>query len=322
MPELRRRFSIRGPIALVVVVLVLIVTLTVLWNVTLVHDYQQLKELAVQESIAFHGTMIAIGSVLFISIIVLSCILAVQLVHNVRWAQRQSEFIASVSHELNSPLASIKLFAQTLRQDDIPPEVRADFVQKILIDVERLGHQVSNILRTAELDHGHEDPRLALELVELRSAIEPMVEHVLAVAGDRLAVTIESEGPIWVKIDDLAFRQVIDNLLENSVRYRGGERANVEITLRRQRDRAVITVNDDGVGLPPLEAEKIFDRFYRVESDIGRPKRGMGIGLHVVRSILAAHLGSVHAHSPGMGLGLTITMSLPLHAAPESGATT
>ena len=95
------KLSIRGPVTLFVIVLVLISTLTVLWNVVLVQDYQKLKDLAVEEP--FHWTFIALGSFLFLTIIVLSSILSAQLINQIRWSQRQSNFISSVSHELNSP---------------------------------------------------------------------------------------------------------------------------------------------------------------------------------------------------------------------------
>ena len=134
-----KRFSIRGPVVLFALVLVLAVTLTVLWNVALVHDYNRLRDLAAGGG-AFHGALIAVGSALLLAIIVLSCVLGIQLITNLRWSQRQSNFLASVSHELNSPLTSIKLYAQTLRRDDLSAPDRAGFVRKILFDTDRLSH--------------------------------------------------------------------------------------------------------------------------------------------------------------------------------------
>ncbi len=159
------RRSLRGPVTLFVIVLVMVVTLTVLWNFILVHDYQQLRKLA-QEA-TFHGAFVAMGSALFVAIIVLSSILAAQLFDQIRFSQRQSNFIASVSHELNSPLSAIKLFAQTLRKHDIALEDRLDFVEKILFDVDRLHRLIANILRAAEADHRGQELHVVVQNVEL-----------------------------------------------------------------------------------------------------------------------------------------------------------
>ncbi|MEO1088783.1 MAG: histidine kinase dimerization/phospho-acceptor domain-containing protein, partial [Acidobacteriota bacterium] len=130
------QISLKGPVILFVIVLVLMLTLAVLWSAVLVHDYQLLRNVAGEAP--FHWTFIALGSLLFVTIIVLSSILSAQLFAQIRWRQRQSNFISSVSHELNSPLSSIRLFAQTLRQPDLALEDRLRFVSKIVTDVDRL----------------------------------------------------------------------------------------------------------------------------------------------------------------------------------------
>ncbi|MCA8961452.1 MAG: HAMP domain-containing histidine kinase [Planctomycetes bacterium] len=314
----KRTFSIKGPIILSAVVLVLVVTLTVIWNLTLVHDYNKLRDLAVQSG-AFHGTMIAVGSVLFFLIIVFACILIFQLIHNIRWAQRQSEFIATVSHELNSPLASIKLFAQTLRSDRLSREDHEKFVDRILTGVERLSHIISNILRAAEVEHGRGGIVVTPERVELTNYIEEFLEQARDVFGPTLDVTFTTEGECWVDIDPVAFRQVLENLLDNAVRYRSGDRAEVEVRLETRGERWELLVSDRGIGVQRSDLKRIFDRFYRSESEAGR-RPGMGIGLNVVRSIVTGHGGHVVASSAGPGHGLAIQISLPRGEAAEVGA--
>ncbi len=320
MSERRQRtYSVRGPIVLFVIVMILIVTLTVLWNVTLVHDYQLIRELAAQSSGAFHGVMIALGSVLFLSIITLSCVLIAQLVHNIRWAQRQSEFIASVSHELNSPLASIKLFAQTLRDQNLSTPNRAKFVDNILFDVDRLAHIVSNILRAAEIDHDRGELHVAVGRVELHQYLQDYVDRALSVESEKLEIKLKADGEVWVDLDPLMFRQVLDNLIDNAVRYRSGDRTNVSLHLDHDQTHASLDVRDEGIGVPRTVLRKLFDRFFRVDRDQSEPtRRGMGIGLSVVRSIIAGHSGTVSAHSEGLGHGTTINLTLPLRDAPRS----
>ena len=307
-----RSLSIRGPVTLFVIVLVLIVTLTVLWHVALVQDYQKLKELAAQES-AFHWTFIALGSVLFLAIIVLSISLGAQLIGHIRWSQRQSRFISSVSHELNSPLSAIKLFAQTLRKRDLSTTDRLDFVEKILFDVERLQRLIANILRAAEVDNRGEELPVVTQKVELVGYLREYIEDASALNRESgLTLALGGEDRLAVCLDRVLFRQVLDNLIDNAIRYRGEQPPAVELQLARLDGWAELRVTDRGIGVEPHELGHLFDRFYRSDQLAPALKRkGTGIGLYVVRSIVEAHGGRVKAISDGPGRGTTISIRLP-----------
>ena len=311
-----RSLSIRGPVTLFVIVLVLIITLTVLWHVALVQDYQKLKELAAQDS-AFHWTFIALGSVLFLAIIVLSISLGAQLIGHIRWSQRQSNFISSVSHELNSPLSAIKLFAQTLRKKDLPFADRLDFVEKILFDVERLQRLIANILRAAEVDNRGDELPIVTQRVELLGYLREYIGDAAAVNEDSgLELTLNGEGEQPVELDRMMFHQVLDNLIDNAIRYRGGGRPEVALELARVDDWAELRCSDRGIGVEPQELPHLFDRFYRSEQlASSRKRKGTGIGLYVVRSIVEAHGGRVKAFSDGPGRGTTISIRLPIAGA-------
>lgn len=314
------RRSLRGPVTLFVIVLVMVVTLTVLWNFFLVHDYQKLRQLAAQES-TFHGAFILMGSALFIAIIVLSSILAAQLFEQIRFTQKQSNFISSVSHELNSPLSAIKLFAQTLRRGDMPLADRLDFVEKILFDVDRLHRLIANILRAAEMDHSGAELQVVVQNVELGDYLRRYIADARAIYGaSHLHLSLEvAEGELPVRLDKLMFRQVLDNLLDNSVRYRGGNEPVADIVVDRIDSRVEIRVRDRGVGIAAEELPLLFERFYRVKDVVPEGRRqGTGIGLFVVRSIVQAHGGTVGARSDGKGFGTTIWIRLPL-ASPAPG---
>lgn len=315
-----RRISIRGPVTLFVIVLALCVTLTVLWHVALVGEYQKLRELA--EGTTFHWSFMALGSVLFLAIIVLSSILGAQLIGHVRWRQRQSNFIASVSHELNSPLSAIKLFAQTLRNPDMKVGDRLNFVEKILGDVDRLQRLIANILRAAEVDHRGEALPVAPRRTDLTAYLEGYVDDLAALVTERqLAVETELERDCWVMLDPLMFRQVLDNLVDNAVRYRGDEPPRLAMRLARSDDFLEIAVADHGIGVPAKELASLFDRFYQVADprDQGG-RKGTGIGLFVVRSIVHAHGGQVEAWSAGPGHGTEIRIRLPRIAVPAPPA--
>ena len=313
-----RSLSIRGPVTLFVIVLVLIVTLGVLWNFALVQDYRKLRDLAAQDA-AFHWTFIALGSVLFLAIIVLASILGSQLISHIRWSQRQSNFIASVSHELNSPLSAIKLFAQTLRKKELSTTDRLDFVEKILFDVERLQRLIANILRAAEVDNRGEVLPVMTQRVELLGYLRDYIRDAAALNEESdLRLALSGEGELRIRLDRMMFRQVLDNLIDNAIRYRGARPPAVELRLARVENWAELRVIDQGVGVEEHELPHLFDRFYRSENhDPRRKRKGTGIGLFVVRSIVEAHGGRVKAFSDGPGLGTTISIRLPT---PEKSA--
>ena len=306
------RFSLKGAIWLFSVILVLAVTLTVLWNVVLAHDLRRLSALA-SESGTFHWTLILLGSALFLAVIVLLTILAIKLFSNILWGQRQSNFLASVTHELNSPLSSIKLFTQTLRKDDLTSAERTNFVRKILLDIDRLRHIIANILRAAEVDNRGEELRVVTEELDFRDYLAQYVEDVQAQYAEKLDLSLDAPEPVWVGMDRITFRQVLDNLLDNAIRYRRGNRATVELRLSEGEGHALLEVVDQGMGIPKKELSKIFERFYRLAEQEGPEtgRKGMGIGLNVVRSIMLSHGGSVEARSSGPGRGAVIRLRLP-----------
>jgi signal transduction histidine kinase len=305
-----RNTSVRLPVTLVVTLLLLVVTLMVLWNVVLVHDYKRIKELAAGGGY-FHTTFIILGSALFLTITVISTILGIRLISNLRWSQRLSNFLASVSHELNSPLSSIKLFAQTLQRPGLGAADRDRFTGKILIDTERLSRIVANIVRAAEADHRGEDLTVAPSEVDLMSYLRAYVDDAQAVHKGDVALSLTGEEAC-VEIDPLMFRQVLDNLVDNAIRYRANTPAPVELRVVRDGEWTEIRVTDQGIGIAAERIERIFERFSRLEDQQpAKGRRGMGIGLSIVRSIVASHGGTVGARSAGSGKGSTMSIRLP-----------
>ena len=307
-----KTFSLRGPVTLFTIIIVLIVTLTVLWNLALVQDYQTIRE-PTQSSDAVHWVLLAVGSTLFLAIIVLSSVLGAQLIARTRWNQRQSNLLASVTHELNSPLSSIKLFAQTVRRDDIEAADRIRFVDKILADVERLTRIVSNILRAAEADNRGDELHIVTRRIQLHAYLADYVSDARQIHEKDVELTLEVPADVEAEIDAGMFRQVLENLIDNAIRYRRQKPAHVTLRVLPREDAVELRVEDDGVGIPPDQVGDVFRRFYRVERQGVPPRRaGMGIGLFVVRSIVAAHGGEVGAESEGARRGTTVWIRLPV----------
>lgn len=309
--RVRRNVSIWRPAILFALVLVFAVVLTVLWNVVLVQDYRALRE-AVGEG-AFHGVYIALGSTLFVAIIVLASILGVQLLTSLRWSQRQSNFVASVGHELNGPLTSIKLFAQTLQREGVADADRQRFVTRILDDADRLSRLIANILRAAEVDNRGAVVAVEPTEVDFAAYLRDYVADAALVHAGRIELTLDVANEAWVEIDPVMFRQVLDNLVDNAIRYRGERPARLEFRLGRRAGEVELEAADEGIGIPPARLPRIFDRFYRV----GEGGAGLGIGLSVVRAIVRSHGGTIGARSPGPGQGTVVWVRLPVLARTE-----
>lgn len=322
--------SARVPATLFVIALILVVALTILWNVVLSRDYLRIQALAAraaaEEGGAFHWTFIAIGSVFFIAIISLLSVLGAQLFGEIRMNQRQSAFIATVTHELNSPLASIKLYAQTLKNPGLAPEERARFLDTLLADVERLRALIANVLRAAQVDS--EKVTLLVERVELREHLAAYVAEVRAAIekrapGSRIALREDGPSP-EVDLDAPLFRHVLDNLVDNALKYAKAGRASIEVAivpappprLPVVPPRVAIEFRDDGIGIPRSELARIFERFGRIEDgDPARSRQGTGIGLSIAKALVELHRGAIAAHSEGPGRGATIRIELPVATA-------
>ena|GEM_PF-395738 len=322
--KVRRVRSLRGPIILFVVCLVLVVALLVLWNYALARDYQKIKELAAKAAAeagaggVFHGSVIVIGSLLLVSLIVLLSVLGAQLFSQIRFSQRLSYSMAAFTHELNSPLASIKMFAQTLSKP-IADEERKLFCGLILVDVERLGQQINNILHAAQLDSLQGFP-ISPQRVDLRAMLEDYVESkqpVLArLAGDNTLEVEPGPNPI-AYVDRAAMHAVLENLVGNALKYSKPGGAKVVLRLRTGERKVVLEVGDEGLGIPAADLERVFDRFGRVEEGPNGNRQGTGLGLWIVETLIEAHGGRVRATSPGPGQGTTIVIELPLRSPPE-----
>jgi signal transduction histidine kinase len=231
--------------------------------------------------------------------------------------RRQQNFVAAVSHELKSPVASMRLAAETLLFRDPPAESRQRVLGRLVQDIDRLETMVSNILDTARIEEGelaHDPQRLCL-LAVAESVAEEMVARVrdaeieLEVQGSRDAV---------VEIDEVALRSVLRNLLDNALKAteaQAGSRIVVEVA--REGDEARLTVRDDGKGFPPEQAEALFEKFYRPGDEMQRPSRGSGLGLYLVRRLVKLYGGSIAATSAGPGRGASFTIRWPLAGGDE-----
>ena len=251
-----------------------------------------------------------LGTVLFLLLIGGLSLMVVLLVREVRLNERQSNFVSAVTHELKTPVASLKLYIDTLRMRDLPDEKRRDFYGTMSQDLDRLNATINNVLNAAMYtDKRVVDPR-PLDLARV-------VRRALELTRTRYQLATESftyEGPETLRIagDASALETAVLNLFDNAVKYSRDHELKVEVELSRDQDgQACLRVRDHGIGMSRTHLRLIFNRFYRIGSEVRRSHTGTGLGLFIVRSIAKAHRGTVSADSPGPDRGSVFTLTLP-----------
>jgi two-component system phosphate regulon sensor histidine kinase PhoR len=225
-----------------------------------------------------------------------------------RLNQVRQDFVANVSHELKTPLTSVRGYAETLLEGGLDdPEHREGFVRIIRDQAARLQSLVDDLLSLADLERP--DMRLRREAFDLREAVERQVAGLKARAEQaHLTLELEPGAPEPVLADRLRIDQVVANLLDNAIKYT--ERGAVRVRIGRAGTRVWCEVSDTGSGIPPEDVPRIFERFYRVDKARSREKGGTGLGLSIVRHILALHGGRVSVESV-VGRGSTFRFELP-----------
>ncbi|MHB1311249.1 MAG: sensor histidine kinase [Gemmatimonadaceae bacterium] len=223
--------------------------------------------------------------------------------------RRQEGFLATVSHELKSPLASMRLSAETLSMRDPPAARRAELVERLLQDLGRLERLIGNILDTSRLS----EPtiRTSPEALVLGEEVNAAVQEVAVQAAEnKTAVTTDIPDTLAIQADRDAVRTVLRNLLHNAVRATAGGR--VVVSARVVDGRARVEVRDDGAGFDPALASRLFGKFYRPTSADRSQRGGTGLGLYLVRRYVELDGGTVGASSDGPGHGACFTVDWPL----------
>jgi signal transduction histidine kinase len=226
--------------------------------------------------------------------------------------RRQQNFVAAVSHELKSPVASMRLAAETLLYRDPPADGRRRIVGRLVQDIDRLETMVANILDTARIEEG--ELVLAPQRLSLVEVSTSVVEELRPRAEESgIALSSEGDPEVEIEIDEVALRSVLRNLIDNAIKASESQTGGrISVDVAREDGKARLDVSDDGIGFPPEQAEVLFEKFYRPGDEMQRPSRGSGLGLYLVRRFVELHRGEIHASSPGPGRGATFTIRWPL----------
>ncbi|MEC7525673.1 MAG: HAMP domain-containing sensor histidine kinase [Myxococcota bacterium] len=275
------------------------------------------QNLAEGDDVAANVWLLVLGVIAFVTLMSVMIMFAVFLGREILEVRRQDSFIDSVTHELRSPLASLKLGLQTLGRAGLPEEKREMMREMMLDDVDRLSAFVDDILQASRLAHDRDKIGMDLGDVPLRELVEDCADSVSQrhhLAEDAIEVIVPPE--LTVISDRVALTVVIRNLIDNAVKY-SDEPVKVVVSAVKDRDVVRIDVTDRGIGIPERDLKRVFHRFYRVSSEGVRQRRGTGLGLFVVSALVRNLGGRVEAASEGPGTGTTMRVSLP-QARPEA----
>ncbi len=222
--------------------------------------------------------------------------------------EKRSRFVSDASHELKTPLATIKLLSDSILQNDMDPNTVREFVEDIGNEAERLNRMTAKLLSLTRVDGERVSESEIIYLAPTVQRVSKMLSPMAAKAGIRLEMDLDGDAPVLILEDDLY--QIVFNLMENGIKYNqpGGK---LNVSLHRTEDNAELTIRDTGMGIPPESLTHIFERFYRVDKARSRSSGGSGLGLAIVRAIVQRNKGQIRVDST-VGKGSTFTVTFPV----------
>lgn len=262
------------------------------------------------------GVKLIIGVIVFAAIILGIILNTGFLVREVRLNEQHDSFINGVTHELKTPIASIRLYLETLQRREVDEAQKQQFYKLMLLDTDRLLGTVEQVLKAGEAGHKQKFPlrtqfdlrALVSECLELSRTRHHLKPEALYFEPGQNAEELFVEG------DPEELRTAVTNVLENAIKY-SGEGVDVSVRLDAPDEKLIaLRVRDRGVGVPPADLKRIFRRFYRVRHRSLSHIKGTGLGLFIVRAVARAHGGKAYAESEGEGRGTTIIIELPRSA--------
>jgi signal transduction histidine kinase len=206
--------------------------------------------------------------------------------------EQKKNFLLSVTHELKSPLASIKILLQTIQKRNLTKEQTLNFISKSLMDIERLDDMVENMLLASKIDNrSYTFPKDKFSLSVLVDSIVNRLQ-ITKCEGTQQIIDAEIEPKVEITGDKFALTSVVTNLIENAIKY-SGPCETVAVKLFSKDDKIFLEVADHGIGIADHEKNRIFDKFYRVGSEDTRNTKGTGLGLYIVKEVLEKHRASI-----------------------------
>ena len=222
----------------------------------------------------------------------------------------RQEFVSNVSHELKTPITSMKVLADSLlMQEDVPVEIYKEFMQDIAQEIERENKIINDLLSLVKMDKKASDVKI--EAVNINDLIELILKRLRPIASKRnIELVLDSYKPVIAEVDETKLTLALSNLVENAVKYNKDD-GWVHLSLNTDHKYFYVKVEDSGIGIPQEDQEHIFERFYRVDKSHSREIGGTGLGLAIARNAVMMHHGVIKVHSEE-GAGTTFTVRIPL----------
>jgi signal transduction histidine kinase len=263
------------------------------------------------------GVLLVFGVIFFLLIIAGVVLNTIFLVREIRRNEMHDAFINAVTHELKTPVASIRLYLETLQTRDLDEARRREFYGIMLDDSERLLVTIEQVLRAGKAvrRQPHRTPidvsQIAQECLALARTRHHLPENALAFSAEGLGAE-----PAVVMGDPDDLKAAVSNLIDNAIKY-SGDNVRVLVNVGPVEGRRIaVCVKDHGIGIPATELKRVFKRFYRLPDVVATRIKGTGLGLHIVQSVAARHGGRAFAESGGRGHGATFTLQLPMAPPP------
>jgi signal transduction histidine kinase len=257
-----------------------------------------------------HGILLFLGILLLMIIISGVVLNTISLVREIHRNEQKDAFINAVTHELKTPVASIRLYLETLQTRAVDEEKRKEFYRIMLDDSDRLLATIEQILRTGRM--GAAGRKLNLVRIDLGGLVEECMARTRAIHSiPPEGLTFRAGPPVSIMADLEEVRAAVSNLIENAVKYSGKD-VNVQVETEQLDGHVLMRVKDTGVGIPKNELKRVFKRFHRVPGPLASRVKGTGLGLYIVRSVAKRHGGRAWAESEGTGQGSTFFLQLPI----------
>lgn len=303
------RVTLKLSITLAVIMIVLVVVLLVGVIITNIFAAK-----STQSNPALYWVFLSLGSV-FLSLVLAGTITYLVLsIKMVNLNRRQSNFINSVTHELKSPLASLKLGIQMLTRYDVSPEQKLLFYEGMMEEVERLDLLINQVLRAGQLEAGlkiGDEP----ENVSLREVLESAARSIAVLhhlPPERIEITCGQD--VKLTASRILLEMIFRNLIDNGIKY-GGDPPRVRVQVRQDGSRRLIVkISDNGPGIPKKMRKKIFQRFVRLGGELERRKKGTGLGLYIVMRCLRLLRGTIRVRPNKTGPGTSFFVFLPIES--------
>ncbi len=258
------------------------------------------------------GVLLFLGVLLMLAIIAGVVLNTIFLVREIHRNEQHNAFINAVTHELKTPVASIRLYLETLQTHAVDENKRQEFYRIMLRDSDRLLSTIEQVLRTGRV--GPSRRKLNLSPVDLEALINGCIDRAGKLYGVPTGGIRYETGaaPVTVLGDFEEVQAAVSNLIDNAVKYSGSS-VNVTVkTTAAENGYVTVRVTDQGPGIPPDELKRIFKRFYRVPGQLAMRVKGTGLGLYIVRAVARRHGGRAWAESEGLGRGSTFVLQLPV----------